>query len=156
MKSSCMLFFCPPYHIYNIFPKKSIIRHNFTMHTSVLHHEFFWVYISPKNGSVVKMILEIDRKNPLGWSYWTWCFLWDIRQPIRETFSGTPCTWSTSRLMWVLKNRKVRSETWSKIPKVALVKHFFTWNTNATLIFAGLNVITPLIIFSSNDLIHFC
>ena len=55
-----------------------------------------------------------------------------------------------------LKNRNIRSEKWSKIPMVALVQHFFTWNTNATLIFAGLNVITPLIIFSSNDLIHFC
>ena len=32
------------------------------MHSSVLHHEYLWVYISAKNGSVFKTIPEIDRK----------------------------------------------------------------------------------------------
>ena len=61
----CILFQTLPftYLTFTIFVShKSVIWHNFILHSSVLHHEYLWVYISAKNGSVVKTIPEMYRK----------------------------------------------------------------------------------------------
>ena len=66
-------------HIIIFVSHKSIIWHSFSIHTSRS------IYL-PRMVQYSKRSLKWTGRNPLGWSYWAWCFLWYISQNLRETF----------------------------------------------------------------------
>ena len=76
----------------------------------------FWFYISGKNGSALKTISDLYRKNPLRKSNKIWCFHWDIIQTLREIFFWDTLYFVPKRLtlkkFWVQK--KFRSKVYVK------------------------------------------
>ena len=49
-----------------------IIRHNFIILPSKLQHEYLWLYISTKSGSIFKTITEIHRKEIIRMELLNW------------------------------------------------------------------------------------
>ena len=80
------------YHLQYLFPIY-LIWYNYIMHTSVLHHEYVWVYISFRNCSVFTII----QKNPIRMELMNLMFsLRYISKPNKTFFQGHHvhgCTW---------------------------------------------------------------
>ena len=79
------------------------------MHSSELHHEYLWVYISAKNGSVFKTIPEIHRKKSTKMELLK--FMFTLRyesKPKRNFFLGHPVV----SLVYLLSTQSKVGDKW--------------------------------------------